>query len=109
MGIRKTEGFTEEQLEFSGFAKALGHPARVAILEYLANTSACVCGDLVDVLPLAQSTVSQHLKELKAVGLIQGEIEENKLCYCLNRENWNKLKNYIDKLQPTKKLQTTCC
>ena len=109
MGIRKTAGFTEEQLEFAGFAKALGHPARIAILEHLANSSACVCGDLVDVLPLAQSTVSQHLKELKAVGLIQGEVEGNKLCYCLNRENWRKLKSYIKKLQPSKKSEKACC
>ena len=99
MGIMKTKGFTEEQLEFAQFAKALGHPARVAILQHLANTAACVCGDLVDVLPLAQSTVSQHLKELKSVGLIQGEIEGNKLCYCLNQENWKKLKFYIDEMQ----------
>jgi ArsR family transcriptional regulator len=107
MGISKTKGFSEEQLEFSRFAKALGHPARVAILEHLANSSACICGDLVDVLPLAQSTVSQHLKELKAVGLIQGEIEGNKLCYCLNQENWRKLKSYIDKMQSADK--SSCC
>lgn len=109
MGISKTKGFSESQLEFSSFAKALGHPARVAILEYLSKTPDCICGDLVDVLSLAQSTVSQHLKELKAVGLIKGEVEGNRLCYCLDRENWDKLKVYVDILTPSSCDDDGCC
>jgi ArsR family transcriptional regulator len=70
------------------FAKALGHPTRVLILNHLENQSCCFTGDLVDVLPIAQSTISQHLKELKNAGLIQGELESPKIKYCINQENW---------------------
>lgn len=70
------------------FAKALGHPTRIAILRHLENQSCCFTGDLVDVLPLAQSTISQHLKELKNAGLIQGELNPPKIKYCINKENW---------------------
>tara|TARA_R110002051_G_scaffold7699_2_gene34192 strand:+ start:22154 stop:22468 length:315 start_codon:yes stop_codon:yes gene_type:complete len=71
------------------FAKALGHPTRIAILKHLENQSCCFTGDLINVLPFAQSTVSQHLKELKNVGLIRGELKPPKIKYCINRENWN--------------------
>ena len=74
------------------FAKALGHPTRIAILRHLENQSCCFTGDLVDVLPLAQSTISQHLKELKNAGLIQGELKPPKIKYCINQENWEKAK-----------------
>ena len=74
------------------FAKALSHPTRVAILKYLENNSCCFTGDLVDVFPLAQSTISQHLKELKTAGLIQGELKPPKIKYCINQENWKKAK-----------------
>ncbi len=77
---------TTEQL--ARFAKALGHPTRVAILQHLANMSCCFTGDLVEIFPLAQSTVSQHLKELKNAGLIQGEVEPPKVRYCINQKNW---------------------
>lgn len=70
------------------FAKALGHPARITIMKYLAQRNECFCGDIQEVLPIAQSTVSQHLKELKDAGLIQGEIQTPKVRYCINRENW---------------------
>ena len=76
-------------------AKAIGHPARIAILQYLIKTKACVCGDLVDELPLSQSTVSQHLKELKNAGLIHGTIEGPRVCYCINNDVWQKAKNLI--------------
>ena len=75
------------------FAKALGHPTRIAILKHLENQSCCFTGELVDVFPLAQSTVSQHLKELKNAGLIQGELKPPKIKYCINQENWMKAKS----------------
>lgn len=90
MGLSKTQAFTEEQNQFATWAHALGHPARVAILQYLAQTPGCVCGDLVDVLPLAQATVSQHLKVLKKAGLITGEISGPRTCYCINESEWMK-------------------
>ncbi len=85
----KYKGDTEA---LAKFAKALGHPTRIAILKHLENQSCCFTGDLVDVLPLAQSTISQHLKELKNAGLIQGELKPPKIKYCINHDNWNKAK-----------------
>ncbi len=79
--------------ELALFAKALAHPTRIAILRHLENQTCCYTGDLVDVLPLAQSTISQHLKELKNAGLIQGELKPPKIKYCINQENWEKAKN----------------
>ncbi len=84
MSAAKTEKFTTEETELADIAKALAHPARVKILKILSNKNICMCGDIVNLLPLAQATVSQHLKELKRVGFIQGEIEGPKTCYCLN-------------------------
>jgi ArsR family transcriptional regulator, arsenate/arsenite/antimonite-responsive transcriptional repressor len=84
MGLTKSFQFTESQNELATFAKALGHPARVAIIEFLLKTDKCICGDIVNVLPLAQPTVSQHLRELKAAGLIKGNIEGTSICYCIN-------------------------
>lgn len=85
--------YREETEVLARFAKALGHPTRIAILKYLGNQSCCFTGDLVDVFPLAQSTISQHLKELKNAGLIQGELEPPKIKYCINQENWHKAKS----------------
>ena len=82
MGASKTDHFTEKQNQLAAIAKALGHPARVAIIEYLLSVDSCICGDIVNVLPLAQPTVSQHLKELKNAGIIKGNIEGNAICYC---------------------------
>jgi ArsR family transcriptional regulator len=96
MGITKTEHFTTTQNELAILAKAIGHPARIAIIEYLLKTKSCICGDIVNVLPLAQPTVSQHLKELKNAGLIKGNIEGNAICYCLNEEGFNKLKGFFE-------------
>ncbi len=84
--------YKENTEELALFAKALAHPTRIAILKHLENQSCCFTGDLVDILPLAQSTISQHLKELKNVGLIQGELKPPKIKYCINQENWNKAK-----------------
>ncbi len=86
MGLSKTEAFSTEQNRIAELAKALAHPARVAIVQHLLKTKACICGDLVDVLPLSQSTVSQHLKAMKTAGIITGSVKPPKVCYCLNME-----------------------
>lgn len=92
MGLVKTELFTEEQNEISVVAKVFGHPARVAILQHLFEINSCVCGDIVAEIGLAQPTISQHLKELKNLGLIKGNIEGTSVCYCIDLENWTKMK-----------------
>lgn len=92
MGLTKTTLFTAQQNRLAEITKALGHPARIAILQHLLNVKGCVCGDLVDVLPLSQSTVSQHLKALKQAGIIHGDIEGVKTCYCINPKVWGEIK-----------------
>ncbi|MBW6536167.1 MAG: metalloregulator ArsR/SmtB family transcription factor [Mariniphaga sp.] len=91
----KKEVFSENQKQLARFAKALGHPVRVYIMELLSRQSCCYSGDLSENLPIAKSTLSQHLKELKSAGLIQGEIEAPKIKYCINRENWEKARNHF--------------
>lgn len=98
MGLTKTEEFTKAQNDLAAITKALGHPARVAILQFLIKTRACVCGDIVDELPLSQSTVSQHLKELRSAGLIKGEIEGPTVCYCIDQKAWTKAQKLINTL-----------
>jgi len=95
MGATKTEEFTVKENKIAKYAKALAHPARIAILEVLIKKEACICGDIVDELPLSQSTVSQHLKELKEAGLIKGEIEGAKVCYCIDEKEWEVAKSYL--------------
>jgi DNA-binding transcriptional ArsR family regulator len=95
MGLAKTEIFTEEQNQIALFAKAFGHPARVKILEQLFKLDACVCGDLVAEIGLAQPTISQHLKELKNLGLIKGNVEGTSVCYCIHKENWTAMKEVM--------------
>jgi ArsR family transcriptional regulator, arsenate/arsenite/antimonite-responsive transcriptional repressor len=90
MGITKTELFTKKQNELANIARALGHPARIAIVQHLLKANACICNDLVGELGLAQPTVSQHLKELKQVGIIQGSIEGTSICYCIDPKTWDK-------------------
>ncbi|QOR76709.1 MAG: winged helix-turn-helix transcriptional regulator [Thermoflavifilum sp.] len=90
MGAIKADLFTRKQNELASMARALAHPARIAILQYLLKKNACICGDLVDELGLAQATISQHLKELRLAGLIQGTIEGPSVCYCLNPKTWKK-------------------
>jgi predicted transcriptional regulator len=109
MGSSKNASFSDEQNKLALLAKALAHPARIAILQYLMQQKSCVCGDIVDELPLAQATVSQHLKELKAVGIIQGEIEGTKTCYCISPEGWNMLKGYFEEFLNTYQAQQQCC
>jgi len=86
MGVTKSNLFSLEQNQLAELAKALGHPARIAIIEYLMKKNSCVCGDIVSKLPLSQSTISQHLKALKSAGIIKGKIEGSYRCYCLNPE-----------------------
>lgn len=111
MGATKTDHFTEEQNQLAIVLKALGHPARVAIIQFLLKTDSCICGDIVDELPLAQPTVSQHLKELKNAGLITGNIEGNAICYCINPEMFNRFKNIFYPLVDacSTKNQPACC
>ena len=110
MGATKTEHFSQEQNEIATLAKALGHPARIAILEYLLSVDACICGDIVNELPLAQPTVSQHLKELKNAGLIKGSIEGNAICYCIDEKTLEKIQNYFGQISDKlKKKKTDCC
>ena len=95
MGISKTEHFTDKQNELASLLKALAHPARIAILEHIIKVNACICNDIVNELPLAQPTISQHLKELKNAGIIKGNIEGNAICYCIDEKNQlNKLPKY---------------
>lgn len=110
MGASKTEHFTEKQNSIATLARALGHPARVAIIEYLMKTESCICGDIVNELPLAQPTVSQHLKELKNAGLIKGSIEGTAICYCIDPKAIQKLQNYFDMIsQKLSSQESTCC
>lgn len=95
MGIIKTDIFTDRQNTIATFAKAFGHPARVAILQHLFKINACVCGDLVNEIGLAQPTISQHLKELRTLGLIQGTVEGTSVCYCINPDNWANMKEVM--------------
>ena len=98
MGATKAEEFSLKDNRIARYAKALAHPARIAILKFLAKQQFCICGDIVDELPLSQSTVSQHLKELKKVGLIKGDIEGVKVCYCIDEKEWDIAKNLLNNL-----------
>lgn len=98
MGITKAEEFTVKDNKIAVYAKALGHPARVAILQFLIKSQSCICGDIVEELPLSQSTVSQHLKELKEAGLIKGNIEGASVCYCIDEKGWEEAKTYLKNL-----------
>lgn len=109
MGYTKTEMFTDEQNEIALFAKAFGHPARVAILHYLFKLNACVCGDIVNEIGLAQPTISQHLKELKNLGLIKGSVEGTSVCYCIHKENWSKMKEVMGQFLDQDLPQESCC
>ena len=95
MGASKTEQFTQEQNGLAALLKALAHPARVAIIDYLTKVNACICGDIVNEVQLAQPTVSQHLKELKNAGLIKGSIEGTAICYCIDENTIKELVKYL--------------
>jgi ArsR family transcriptional regulator, arsenate/arsenite/antimonite-responsive transcriptional repressor len=109
MGLTKSEIFTVEQNQIAAFAKVLGHPARIAILQHLLKTQTCVCGDLVEEIGLAQATISQHLKELKQVGLIQGTIEGTSVCYCINTATWQEVRSVLTTLFGQLEIKNNCC
>ncbi|HEX4888151.1 MAG TPA: metalloregulator ArsR/SmtB family transcription factor [Luteibaculaceae bacterium] len=98
MGITKTDSYADEQVDMALLIKAVGHPARIAILQAISKTKGCVCGDLVDQLPLSQPTVSQHLNELKKVGLIKGSVEGRSICYCLDTDKLQSIHQFIQQL-----------
>ena len=110
MGASKSDHFTDQQNELAILTKALGHPARIAIIEYLIKVNTCICGDIVNELPLSQPTVSQHLKELKNAGLIKGNIEGNAICYCINETGFQKIKNFFEIITlHIEKKKKECC
>ncbi|MBS1569899.1 MAG: winged helix-turn-helix transcriptional regulator [Bacteroidetes bacterium] len=110
MGLAKLEVFTVKDNRIARYARALGHPARVAILKLLISKRTCACGDIVDELPLSQSTVSQHLKELKEAGLIKGDIDGAKVCYCIDEKEWKVAKTYLAELMDSDvPMKGDCC
>jgi DNA-binding transcriptional ArsR family regulator len=110
MGATRADEFTVKDNRIASYAKALAHPARVAILRILAKKQACMCGDIVEELPLSQSTVSQHLKELKTAGLIKGDIEGARVCYCIDEKEWENaqkiMQSFFGSYEPFK---ARCC
>lgn len=108
MGASKTDHFTDQQNKIAVITKALGHPARIAIIEYLMKVNECICGDIVNELPLAQPTVSQHLKELKNAGIIKGNIEGNSICYCIDENTFEILNSYFKNIISAVK-KGKCC
>ena len=111
MGPTKSEMFTKHQNEIATIIKALGHPARIAILEYLMKIDSCICSDIVEELPLAQPTISQHLKELKKANLIKGTVEGTSICYCIDENGIEKLERYFSSItnQLNEKKKNNCC
>ncbi len=109
MGLTRTELFTDQQNELAALAKALAHPARIAIIEYLLKSNTCINGDLVQELGLAQPTISQHLRELKSIGIIQGTIEGVSVCYCINPTRWIEIQKLFSDLFATFKNPSECC
>ena len=108
MGATNTDHYSDIQNDIAKIAKALGHPARVAIMDYLVKTNVCICGDIVNELPLAQPTVSQHLKELKNAGIIKGEIEGNAICYCIDEQTIKKINDYLSDIIEKTKIKNDC-
>jgi DNA-binding transcriptional ArsR family regulator len=111
MAYSKKSEFESDEIKASEIAKALSHPARVAIIKFLVKQKSCICNDIVEHLPLSQSTVSQHLKELKNAGLITGEIDGPRVCYCIDKDNWKKAKEIFGELFNMKfeAMKNKCC
>ncbi|MBI3233666.1 MAG: winged helix-turn-helix transcriptional regulator [Bacteroidetes bacterium] len=110
MGASKTDHFSTKQNTIAKIAKALSHPARVAIIDYLLKVDSCICGDIVNELPLAQPTISQHLKELKGAGIIKGSIEGNAICYCIDEKAIEVLQSYFTNINlKLEKKRNKCC
>lgn len=105
--VRKN--YTEQEERIARFAKAMGHPARMAILHFLASQESCFFGEIHEVLPIAKATVSQHLKELKEAGLIQGEIQPPKVRYCINRSNWAEARRLFSEFFRDCAEKDSCC
>ncbi len=109
MGVTKSEIFTDEQNTIAKIAKVLGHPARIAIIQHLLKIESCICGDLVNEIGLAQPTISQHLKELKNVGIIKGNIEGTSVCYCIDNNNWKTIQTTLLSLFSSSNNTENCC
>ena len=109
MGITKTQSFNQKQNTIATYAKVIGHPARVAIIDYLLKHNSCICNDLVEEFPLSQSTISQHLKELKQVGIIKGEIEGPKMCYCIDEKVWKEIQEIFNTMFNSYTPISKCC
>jgi DNA-binding transcriptional ArsR family regulator len=109
MALTKTKEFTAKENKIAKYARALGHPARIAILNVIIKNQACICGEIVNELPLSQSTVSQHLKELKEAGLIKGDIEGTTVCYCIDEKEWAIAKATLGQLFDSLKPGKICC
>lgn len=107
MGTTKTQIFNKQQNELAVICRVLANPARIAILEYISRQEACICNDIVDEIGLAQPTISQHLKELKSIDLISGEIEGKKVCYCINLKKWSAIQELLNSF--FNKTKTNCC
>lgn len=109
MGATKAEEFTLKDNRLAAYTKALAHPARIAILKLLIKKQACICGDIVGELPISQSTVSQHLKELKQSGLIKGDIDGARVCYCINEKEWKEAQERLNELFDSYDGNNSCC
>lgn len=109
MGVTKTEIYTDEQNKLASLLKVLGHPARIAIIQYIINQKACICNDLVEELGLAQATISQHLKELKSIGIIQGSIDGKSVCYCINESVWRQIQGEFNTFFSQNVTINQCC
>lgn len=109
MGATKTEMYTDEQNKLASLLKVLGHPARIAILQYIIDQKSCICNDLVDELGLAQATISQHLKELKNIGIIQGSIEGKSVCYCIEEKVWSQFQDEFNAFFNQEVKVNKCC
>ncbi len=110
MAITKFNEFNTSERKIAELCKALAHPARISIINFLIKKGECICSDVVDELPLSQSTVSRHLKELKNIGLIKGDIDGPRVCYCIDLKKWNKAGKIIDSFLSQEVIQTenTC-
>lgn len=109
MGITKSEIYTSKQNKLATVLKALAHPARIAIIEHLVKSDECICGDLVEELGLAQATISQHLKELKSIGIIKGCVEGTSVSYCIDEKVWKQIKNELESFLVSYKTIQQCC
>ncbi|MDR6513793.1 ArsR/SmtB family transcription factor [Chryseobacterium camelliae] len=109
MGITKTEIYTDGQNKLASLLKVLGHPARIAILQYIISQKACICNDLVEELGLAQATISQHLKELKNLGIIKGSIEGKSVCYCIDENIWKEIQKEFNAFFNQDVKVSQCC